>query len=188
MRRRLPWWVLALLFMTVPVIEITLIVQLGQVIGPWWTVLALVASGILGAVLVRREGSRAWGALVEALRAGKVPSRELADGALILVGGALLLTPGFLTDIVGLICVLPVTRAFPRVMLRQVIARRLVIATTGGPPGPSGSPRSGRDDAPPDPGVVRGDVIEDRLRDRDRSRWSRTRRRYAPARPRLSPA
>ncbi len=173
MRRRVPWWLVALLFMVVPVIEITLIVQLGQLIGAMWTVLALIASGILGAVLVRREGSRAWRNLVEALQAGKLPSRELADGALILVGGALLLTPGFVTDIVGLVCVLPGTRALPRALLRQAIARRLVVSMGPGGPygghgrpdgqgGPHGSPRPGSShgDAPPDPGVVRGDVIE----------------------------
>ena len=162
MRRRMPWGVLALLFMLVPVVEIFVIVQLGQVVGPWWTILLLVGSGILGAVLVRREGAKAWQALVEALRAGKVPSRELADGALILVGGALLLTPGFITDVAGLVCVLPGARALPRGVMRQVIARRLVIATMG--PGPGGyrppPRRPGDDDTPPDPGVVRGDVIE----------------------------
>lgn len=161
MGRRVPWGVVALLFMLVPVVEIFLIVQLGQVVGPWWTILLLVASGILGAVLVRREGAKAWQSLVEALRAGKVPSRELADGALILVGGALLLTPGFVTDVAGLVCVLPGSRALPRAVLRQVIARRLVVATMG--PGPSGQRpprRPGDDDTPPDPGVVRGDVIE----------------------------
>lgn len=161
MGRRVPWGVVALLFMLVPVVEIFLIVQLGQVVGPWWTILLLVASGIIGAVLVRREGAKAWQSLVEALRAGKVPSRELADGALILVGGALLLTPGFVTDVAGLVCVLPGSRALPRAVLRQVIARRLVVATMG--PGPSGQRpprRPGDDDTPPDPGVVRGDVIE----------------------------
>ncbi len=161
MRRRAPWGLLALLFIVMPVVEITLIVQMGQAVGPWWTVLALISTGILGSILLRREGSRVWRALVEALRAAKVPSRELADGALILVGGALLLTPGFVTDAVGLICVLPMTRALPRGLLRQAIARRLVIATAGGAPGPrGGSAGSGDHDAPPDPGVVRGDVIE----------------------------
>ena len=161
MGRRMPWGVVALLFMLLPVVEIFLIVQLGQVVGPWWTILLLVASGILGAVLVRREGAKAWRSLADALRAGKVPSRELADGALILVGGALLLTPGFVTDVAGLVCVLPGPRALPRAVLRQVIARRLVVATMGPGPGRQRRPRHpGDDDTPPDPGVVRGDVIE----------------------------
>ena len=63
MGRRVPWGVVALLFMLVPVVEIYVIVQLGQVVGPWWTVLLLVAGGILGAVLLRREGAKAWRAL-----------------------------------------------------------------------------------------------------------------------------
>jgi UPF0716 protein FxsA len=172
MRRFLPWWVLALLFVGLPVLEIWLIVQLGQAVGPWWTILVIVGAGVLGAWLIKREGARAWRALTEALRAGRVPSRELADGALILVGGSLLLTPGFVTDVVGLVCVLPFTRPVPRRLLTGLISRRLVLVGPTGPGrqqrgGPAGRPggqqpgAEGRDDdAPPDPGVVRGDVIE----------------------------
>jgi UPF0716 protein FxsA len=163
-RRSLPWWVLAALFIGVPVLEIYLIVQLGNVVGPWWTILVIIAAGVLGAWLVKREGARAWRSLTETLRSGRVPSRELADGALILVGGTLLLTPGFVTDIVGLVCVLPMTRPLPRALLTRVIARRLTVASTSGwsggaPPGARG-PGRGDDDAPPDPGVVRGDVVD----------------------------
>jgi UPF0716 protein FxsA len=162
MRRRVPWWVLTLLFVAVPVLEIWLIVQLGQVVGPWWTILVIIAAGVIGAWLIKREGARAWRALTEALRSGRVPSRELADGALILVGGTLLLTPGFVTDLVGLVCVLPLTRPLPRRLLTGLIARRLLVA---GPFGGSARhrppPSQGRDDeAPPDPGVVRGDVVD----------------------------
>ena len=97
MSRRVPWWVLALLFVVVPVVEIYVLIQVGQVIGAWWTVLLLIADGVLGGWLVRREGGRAWKALREALESGRMPARELADGGLILVGGTLLLTPGFVS-------------------------------------------------------------------------------------------
>ena len=153
MRRRVPWWVLAALFVGVPMLEIYLIVQLGQAVGPWWTILLLVAAGVLGSWLVKREGARAWRALTEALGAGRVPSRELADGALVLVGGTLLLTPGFVSDVVGLVCVLPMTRPLPRRLLTRYVARRLVVVR---------APRPGGGEQPPPPGpdVVRGDVVE----------------------------
>ena len=164
MRRRVPWWVLAVLFIAVPVLEIWLIVQLGQVVGPWWTILVIIAAGIVGAWLIKREGARAWRALTAALGSGRIPSRELADGALILIGGTLLLTPGFVTDLVGLVCVLPFTRPLPRRVLTGVIARRLGVA---GPLGAGAAqqrrrpPSPGHDDVtPPDPRVVRGDVID----------------------------
>jgi UPF0716 protein FxsA len=163
MRRRVPWWVLAILFVAVPVLEIWLIVQLGQVVGAWWTILVIIAAGIIGAWLIKREGARAWRALTEALGSGRIPSRELADGALILIGGTLLLTPGFVTDLVGLVCVLPFTRPVPRRVLTGVIARRLRVAGTFG----ADAQRRRRpqshgqdDDTPPDPRVVRGDVID----------------------------
>ena len=163
MRRRVPWWVLALLFVAMPVLEIWLIVQLGQVVGAWWTILIIIAAGVLGAWLIKREGARAWRALSDALRSGRVPSRELADGALILIGGTLLLTPGFVTDLIGLGCVLPFTRPVPRRLLTRLIARRLLVTgPLGGAAQQPRHPRAGGrdDDAPPDPGVVRGDVID----------------------------
>lgn len=162
MRRRMPWWLLAILFVGMPILEIYLIIQLGQAVGPWWTILVLIAGGVLGSWLIKREGGRAWRALTEALRAGRVPSRELADGALILIGGTLLLTPGFVTDVVGLVCVLPFTRPLPRRLLTRWIARRLVVAGTGGSRAGHGRPgdANGDDDAPQDPRVVRGDVID----------------------------
>ena len=105
---------LFLAFLVVPVLEIWLLIQVGSVIGGWTTVALLIADSLLGAWLVRREGRRAWRALQEALQSGRMPDRELADGGLILVGGALLLTPGFITDIFGFACVLPVTRPLMR--------------------------------------------------------------------------
>ena len=98
MRRKGLWWVLAALFVAVPLAELFLLIQLGQVIGPWWTILVLLADGVLGSWLVKREGGRAWRALSAALSSGRMPSAELADGALILVGGTLLITPGFISD------------------------------------------------------------------------------------------
>ena len=85
-----------------PLVEIYVIIQVGQVIGAWWTILLLIADSIFGSWLVKREGGRAWQALRVALQEGRMPHRELADGVLILVGGTLMLTPGFVSDIVGM--------------------------------------------------------------------------------------
>ena len=167
MRRRFPWWVLALLFVVLPVVEIYVLIQIGQTIGAWWTILLLIADGILGSWLMKREGTRALRALQQALTAGRMPARELADGALILVGGTLLLTPGFVSDIAGLVCVLPFTRPLVRGVLVRFLTRRFVAGTvaTGFPfPGASGaSEASGRGRTQRRPGpdsVVQGEVVD----------------------------
>lgn len=158
-RRRVPVWLLVLAFVVVPLVEIYLLIQVGEVIGAWWTILLLIAASVVGGWLVRREGGRAWQALRTALSAGRMPSRELADGALILIGGTLMLTPGFLTDVVGLVLVLPVTRPLARGLLAGAVARRLVVV------GAPGRPEAPRPDAPrPGPGagpVVQGDVVSE---------------------------
>jgi UPF0716 protein FxsA len=166
MRRKISWWVLAGLFVVVPIVEIYFLIQLGQVVGPWWTILILIADGLLGSWLVKHEGARAWLALNEALRSGRMPSRELADGALILVGGTLLVTPGFISDVAGLFCILPVTRPLARRLLTRVIARRLTVATAGtGSRAQDSQGRAAYDDPgtahrPGHDDVVRGEVVE----------------------------
>lgn len=151
-RRRLSAWVMVTAFVVVPLIEIFVLIQVGQVIGAWWTILLLVLDSILGSWLIRREGARAWQALNAALSSGRMPARELADGALILVGGTLMLTPGFVTDLFGVFLVLPLTRPWARRLLTQVVTRRLVIA---------GVPHDVRRPGPGSEGpVVRGDVVD----------------------------
>ena len=124
MRRRYAWWLLAVAFVLVPLVELFIVIQVGQVIGAWWTVLLLVAVSLLGGYLTKREGSRAWAALRAALQARRMPARELADGALILVGGTLLLTPGFLTDVLGILLLLPPVRAGMRRGATRALRRR----------------------------------------------------------------
>ena len=115
---------LLLIFLIVPIVEIYLIVQVGQQIGALQVVALLVAISVLGAWLVRREGARTWRAFTEAMGTGRVPAREVADGALVLFGGALLLTPGFLSDLLGMLCILPPTRAGLRGALLRFVTRR----------------------------------------------------------------
>ena len=145
-------------FLVVPVLEIYVIIQVGQVIGGWETVFLLLAESLLGAWIVKREGRRAWRMLRETLASGRMPERELADAALILVGGVLLLTPGFLTDIAGFLCVLPFTRPVVRRMLTAYAARKVGVVTAF----PEGFPTSQRQQRPQEPGsVVQGEVLDD---------------------------
>lgn len=111
-------------FLLVPVLEIYVIIQVGQLIGGWPTVALLLAESLLGAWIVRHEGRRAWRALLSAFAAGQLPDRELGDAALVLTGGMLLLTPGFVTDLAGFLFVLPFTRPLVRLALARYLARR----------------------------------------------------------------
>ncbi|MDP9183593.1 MAG: FxsA family protein, partial [Actinomycetota bacterium] len=90
------------------------------------TLVLLVADAVLGTWLFRREGRKAWQALREAINARRVPAKEVADGALVVVGGAFLLSPGFVTDAVGVLCLLPPTRAVLRRALTGLVGRRLL--------------------------------------------------------------
>lgn len=146
LRRRSRWgWLLLATFVILPILEIYVIIQVGQVIGPWWTILLLIADSILGSWLIKHEGRRAWRALTTTIQSGRMPSAELADGALILVGGTLMVSPGFVTDVFGILLILPVTRPLARRLLGSYLSRRLLDARRSGPDGP----------------VVRGEVVDD---------------------------
>jgi UPF0716 protein FxsA len=113
-------------FVVVPIVEIWVIVQVGQAIGIVPTLVLLLADAVLGTWLFRREGRRAWTALREAIAAHRVPAKEVADGAVVVVGGALLLTPGVFTDVLGVLCLLPPTRAVLRRALTGLVRARLL--------------------------------------------------------------
>jgi len=113
--------VLFVLFIVVPIVELAVLIQVGQVIGPWWTIAVLVLVSAVGAWLVKREGLKAWRRFRTALDEARLPTREVVDGALLLFAGALLLTPGFLTDILGLLLAVPPTRA----VINRVIRSRI---------------------------------------------------------------
>ncbi|MBA3232592.1 MAG: FxsA family protein [Propionibacteriales bacterium] len=116
---------LLILFVGLPILEIYIIIEVGQQIGAVPTLLLLVVESLLGGWLVKREGRRAWAALRGAVTSGHLPARELSDAALVLVGGTLLLTPGFVSDIFGFLFVLPFTRPLARRLLAAVVARRV---------------------------------------------------------------
>ncbi|MDQ2781397.1 MAG: FxsA family protein [Actinomycetota bacterium] len=148
---------LVLLLLVVPLLEVVVIIAVGRAIGGWPTFALLLAESAFGAWLVRREGSRSWRGLQEALTSGRMPSRQLADAALVLVGGVLLLAPGFLTDVLGFFLVLPFTRPLARGLLEAAVARRLLAGTVGGWPGGPAGPAGGAGAAGD---VIEGQVIE----------------------------
>ena len=148
----------------IPLIEIYVLIQVGERIGAPATILLLIVVSIVGAWLVKREGRATWNKLRAAMARGEVPTKEAVDGAMILFGGALMLTPGFLTDIMGFLLILPPTRAalkgsFRKLLGGWVLTRAGVVGKTGrgvyaarvvssrrGPRGATGpvTPRSGR--------------------------------------------
>jgi len=156
---------LVVVLLVLPLLEIVAIIGVGRVIGGWPTFFLLLAESALGAWLVRREGARTWQALTGALTTGRMPSRQLADAALVLVGGTLLLTPGFLSDVVGFFFILPFTRPLARRVLERVVARRLLGGIFPdhpdghGPQGPFGGSPPGRSPGPA-PTAPADDVIE----------------------------
>jgi UPF0716 protein FxsA len=121
---------LVLIFIVVPIAELAVIIQVGQAIGVWWTIALLIADSILGSVLLRSQGRAAWRRFNTALQTARVPAREVLDGALVIFGGVLLLTPGFITDVLGLVLLIPPTRALVRAVLVRRLERRMVASVT----------------------------------------------------------
>jgi UPF0716 protein FxsA len=130
---------LILLFIVVPIAELALLIQVGQVIGIWWTIALLIADSVLGAMLMRSQSRAAWRRFNDATAQGRVPAREVLDGVLVIFGGALLVTPGFLSDVLGLVLLLPPTRA----VIRAVLVRRLGSRMVAGMSAPRRAPWRG---------------------------------------------
>jgi UPF0716 protein FxsA len=124
--------ILVVLFIVVPILELWVIIEVGSLIGVWPTIALLIADAMLGSLLLRHQGRGAWRRFNAALAERRFPGREVADGLLIAIGGTLLLTPGFLTDIVGLVLLIPPTRALVRRLMRGYVARRFVIVGAPG--------------------------------------------------------
>ena len=122
---------LVILFIVVPIAELALLIQVGQAIGVWWTVLILIADALLGSYLLRTQGRLAWRRFNEALVSGRLPHKEVVDGVLVIFGGVLLLTPGFITDIFGLLFLFR-----PRAWcMRRLLVRRGALRLVGAMPG-----------------------------------------------------
>ena len=167
---------LVVALLVVPLVELYVLIQVGQALGALPTVALLLTMSLLGAFLLRREGTRTFRALRTTLQAGRMPAREVADGALVILGGALLLTPGFATDVFGLLLILPPSRAVLRRLLTSVVARRLgsvgLVGGLGSSPGRGPATGPGGATAPrrPSPGVGRvvdGEVVDQSPLDQD---------------------
>ena len=149
---------LVILFIVVPIAELALLIQVGQAIGVWWTILLLVADALLGSWLLRTQSRAAWRRFNEALANGRIPHREVIDGVLVIFGGVLLLTPGFITDIFGLLFLFPPTR----VLLRALLVRRGALNLMGSMP-MTATPPNGRFRSPDDVESTAVDVDSDQL-------------------------
>jgi UPF0716 protein FxsA len=150
---------LVLIFIIVPLAELYVIIQVGDAIGLGPTLVLLLADAILGSMLLRHQGRAAWVRFNRALAENRLPHKEVFDGVLIIFGGALLVTPGFITDIFGLILLIPPTRAIVRGVSSRIVRRRMAMGATlwsigraqrpprrrpaPGGPGPGGGPPPG---------------------------------------------
>jgi UPF0716 protein FxsA len=135
---------LVLLFIVVPIAELYVIIKIGGAIGVLPTLALLVVDSVVGVALARSQSRAAWERFNRALAEGRVPGREVFDGAMIILGGALLLTPGFITDVVGILLLIPPTRALLRKFLSRTAAKRAGFAwrvTPFGSGRPGGPPR-----------------------------------------------
>jgi UPF0716 protein FxsA len=116
---------LVLLFVVVPIVEIYVLIQVGDEIGVLWTIGLLVLVSVVGAWLAKREGIGVWTRMQHQVSAGRMPGIELVDAFLILLAGALLLTPGFVTDVLAIVLLIPPTRALVRRGLRRTLVGRV---------------------------------------------------------------
>ncbi len=135
----MPLLALVALFIVVPLAELYIIVQVvGEAIGPVWTIVILAVDSVVGSLLLRSQGRAVWRRFNEVLASGSMPHREVVDGVLVIFGGAFLITPGFLTDIVGLLLLIPPTRAVIRRFVMRRLGRRVAVGVAGRPPRPGG--------------------------------------------------
>ena len=127
----MPLLALIAIFIVVPLAELYVILKVGDAIGAVWTVVILAADSVLGSLLLRTQGRAVWRRFNEAMGLGRVPHREVVDGVLVIFGGALLITPGFLTDVVGLLLLLPPSRAVFRRFVVSRLGQRMAVGVVG---------------------------------------------------------
>ena len=116
---------LLFLFILIPALELALVIEVGQHIGTLNTLLLIAVTGVVGASLARRQGLEVLRRMQAEFDQGRIPSGSIVDGVIILLSGALLITPGLLTDTVGFLCLVPTTRAMIRSLLWGWIQRHL---------------------------------------------------------------
>lgn len=117
--------ILLLALIIIPAIEIGLFVWVGGMIGPWWVVGLIVLSGVLGVAFARKEGAETWVKARQSMKQGQMPTAEIIDGISIFIGAVLLFSPGFFTDIIGLLLVIPYTRFFLKLGIVKLIQSKV---------------------------------------------------------------
>jgi UPF0716 protein FxsA len=116
-------WLVVGLVIALPIGEVAVLIATGRLIGAWPTIGLMLVTSLLGAWLAQREGRRTWTALRRAFVENRMPTGELADAVLVMVGGLFLMLPGFISDVIGLICLLPFTRPLGRWLLTWLVGR-----------------------------------------------------------------
>jgi UPF0716 protein FxsA len=124
---------LIIIFILIPLIELSLLLKIGGLIGVFPTLAIVILTGIFGAYLTRSQGFRIWRDINQQMQQGQLPANSMFDGLLVLVGGLTLLTPGFLTDIFGFCCLIPVTRTAIREGIKRLLAQRYQMPGTDTP-------------------------------------------------------
>src|SRR5688572_26197593 len=127
----MPLLVLLLIFIVVPLAELYVIFKVGEAIGVPLTILLLAADSVIGSLLLKSQGRAVWLRFSETMAAGRVPHREVLDGVLVIFGGAFLITPGFITDILGILLLLPPTRVLMRGLVVRAFRGRVVLEVAG---------------------------------------------------------
>ncbi|GGD16808.1 FxsA family protein [Pontibacillus salipaludis] len=117
-------WLL-LFILVVPALEIGVLVWAGNLVGPWWVILLIIATGILGAFLAKKQGMETLNRARDNVQRGIVPQEEIFDGICILIGAVVLFTPGFITDAVGFTLLLPITRTPLKRSLQKAVKRMM---------------------------------------------------------------
>jgi UPF0716 protein FxsA len=128
--------IIVALLVIVPIIEIAVLIAVGQVIGLGWTLLLMLATSVLGGWLLRREGARAWRVFQADVVEGRPPGPAATNGVLVLAGGVFMLVPGFVSDVIGLLCIAPPTRAVARGFVMRGFASRMSPAAANSVFGP----------------------------------------------------
>lgn len=121
-----------LLLILWPIAELFVVVEVADAIGFWYMLLLLIAAWPIGWFVARSQGRRAWRQLQAAVAEGRAPTREVLNGALVVLGGVLLMVPGFISDAVGLLLLLPPVRALLRLPLGRSLHNRFVVRAVGG--------------------------------------------------------
>lgn len=117
-------WLL-LILLVLPAMEIGVFIWIGGIIGPWWVVGLILFTGAVGVTIARNQGIETWNRAQQSMSRGQVPTNEIVDGICIFVGAVFLFSPGFITDTVGLVLVLPFTRGPFKLMVLRFIKDRI---------------------------------------------------------------